>query len=217
MKESQYKIGMMAVLLIQVCLFCIHPPYPDEIFLQHIATVIAIAFLVVTTVKNNMSNTGFLCLTLMVSIHIVGARWNYSNTPYDAWFQSVFGWSIDGYFDCQRNHYDRFVHFMYGMLMIIPVAEVYHRWIDIPKRLAIHAAFLFVLASSMMYELLEWMVAVWMSPAQAEAYNGQQGDLWDAQKDMALATLGAIIMIMIIKVVRNYTTSILISDSEQKE
>lgn len=31
-----------------------------------------------------------------------------------------------------------------------------------------------------------------MAGPDADAYNGQQGDPWDAQKDMALAGLGAL-------------------------
>ena len=30
-----------------------------------------------------------------------------------------------------------------------------------------------------------------MAPDWADRYNGQQGDIWDPQKDMALALLGA--------------------------
>lgn len=30
-----------------------------------------------------------------------------------------------------------------------------------------------------------------MSGKDAEAYNGQQGDMWDAHKDMLMATLGS--------------------------
>ncbi|WP_168382225.1 DUF2238 domain-containing protein [Acinetobacter indicus] len=42
-------------------------------------------------------------------------------------------------------------------------------------------------------EWLEWLLAVTLSPEAAENYNGQQGDVWDAHKDMLLATLGAIL------------------------
>lgn len=199
MTERKIKIGLLVLLLIQLCLFCINPIYPNEIFMQHIATIIIIGFLVYATIKDNISNKAFLCLILMTAIHIVGARWNYSDTPYDKWFQSVLGFSINDYFGFKRNHFDRFVHFMYGFLLVIPVGEIYNRGIDLPKRLSNHVAFLFVLASSMIYELIEWMVAVFMSPAYAEAYNGQQGDFWDAQKDMALASLGAVVMIVIIR------------------
>ena len=33
-----------------------------------------------------------------------------------------------------------------------------------------------------------------MSPEQADNYNGQQGDQWDAQKDMLLAMIGSTLM-----------------------
>jgi len=46
------------------------------------------------------------------------------------------------------------------------------------------------------YEVFEWVLSLALSPEQADAYNGQQGDFWDAQKDMALAMLGAIVMIL---------------------
>ena len=51
----------------------------------------------------------------------------------------------------------------------------------------------FVMASSVFYELIEWAIAIGLSPEQAENYNGQQGDMWDAHKDMLLATIGSIV------------------------
>lgn len=201
MTDRKFKTSLLVLLLIQLCLFSINPVYPNEIFLQHIVTVVVIGFLVYTTIKNNLYNSGFLCLILMLAVHIIGARWNYSNIPYDKWSQSMWGFSITEYFGFTRNHYDRFVHFMYGFLMILPTAEIYDKWIDLPKRYSMHVAFLFVLASSMLYEVIEWLVAVFMSPEFAEAYNGQQGDFWDAQKDMALAMLGGIVMIVMVKFV----------------
>ena len=52
---------------------------------------------------------------------------------------------------------------------------------------------MWVMASSMFYELIEWWIAIGMSPEQAENYNGQQGDIWDAHKDMFLAFIGSVI------------------------
>jgi putative membrane protein len=49
------------------------------------------------------------------------------------------------------------------------------------------------MAASLLYELFEWVLALVLSPQSAEAYNGQQGDMFDAQKDMALAMLGGIL------------------------
>ena len=49
----------------------------------------------------------------------------------------------------------------------------------------------FVLATSALYELIEWGVAVVNGGDLGTAYLGTQGDEWDAQKDMAFATAGA--------------------------
>ena len=54
-----------------------------------------------------------------------------------------------------------------------------------------------VMCYSRVYEWLEWGIARAQSPEAAEAYNGQQGDIWDAQKDMALAALGAIVVLAV--------------------
>jgi putative membrane protein len=200
MKKRRFKIWTLAAISFFLCITCIHPVYPDEIFLQHVATLMAIALLIYLTVKNNISNQAFLCFILLLMFHITGARWNYSDIPYNEWIQSITRFNIDQYFDFKRNQYDRLVHFMYGFLLIIPISEIYINWVRIPIRLSKHLAFLFVLSTSMIYELIEWMVAVFLSPDQADAYNGQQGDIWDAQKDMALAMLGAVLMILILRI-----------------
>jgi len=46
---------------------------------------------------------------------------------------------------------------------------------------------------SLLYEVVEWAVASVADPAAGKAYLGTQGDQWDAEKDMALAVLGATI------------------------
>jgi putative membrane protein len=89
---------------------------------------------------------------------------------------------------------------MYGFLLIIPLCDIYKNWFKVPAELTRHIAWLFVLATSLLYEVFEWLLSVFLSPDQADAYNGQQGDMWDAQKDMALAMLGAILMIVILKI-----------------
>jgi putative membrane protein len=49
------------------------------------------------------------------------------------------------------------------------------------------------MSSSMLYELIEWGAAVGFGGELGAAFLGSQGDVWDAQKDMALASLGALI------------------------
>ena len=64
---------------------------------------------------------------------------------------------------------------------------------------ALAIALMLIMCSSLVYEWAEWAIAVMLSPEQAEAYNGQQGDVWDAHMDMLLATLGALLTIPFLK------------------
>jgi len=41
------------------------------------------------------------------------------------------------------------------------------------------------------YEIFEWWYAISADPAAGIAVLGSQGDIWDAQKDMLMDTLGA--------------------------
>jgi putative membrane protein len=199
MEGKKTKLAILFLLVLALVLSCIHPIYPHEMYLQHSATILMITMLSCIYIKNNLSDLSFFLVALLTMLHIIGARWIYSYTPYDSWIQSISGFSINRLLHLNRNGYDRFVHFMYGFLLVIPLCEIYKNWFRIPERLAGHVAWLFVLATSMLYEVFEWLLSVFLSPDQADAYNGQQGDIWDAQKDMALAMLGAILMLLILK------------------
>ena len=50
----------------------------------------------------------------------------------------------------------------------------------------------------MLYEVIEWAAAVTFGGEVGQAYLGTQGDVWDAHKDMALATLGAVICMAVV-------------------
>lgn len=202
MENKKAKLFLLLILVLALIISCIHPIYPREMYLQHSATVVLIGFLFYVYMKNSLSNLSFFLIAFLTLLHIIGARWIYSYTPYDQWIQSLFGFSINRVFPSGRNDYDRFVHFMYGLLMVIPMVEIFKDWYKVPVNLTRHAALIFILATSMLYEVFEWLLSLFLSPDQAEAYNGQQGDMWDAQKDMALAMLGAILMVMILKIIK---------------
>lgn len=54
---------------------------------------------------------------------------------------------------------------------------------------------LWIMASSMVYELIEWVITLSLSPSDAKNYNGQQGDMWDAHKVMLLASIGSVLAV----------------------
>lgn len=198
----QIKIGSLILYFLILIITCIHPIYPDEMFLQHSVTILVALFLIYSTIRNNQSNKSFVLIVLFMLFHIIGARWIYSFTPYDQWIKSITDFSINEYFGFHRNQYDRLIHFLFGFLIFIPVREIYSRQYGFPEKFLNHVSVLFIMAMSMIYEIFEWTISIFLSPQDAEAYNGQQGDFWDAQKDMALALLGALLMTLIIRLFR---------------
>ena len=111
--------------------------------------------------------------------------------PYDEWAQTLTGRTISGAFGLARNGYDRLVHMAFGLLWVLPFAEAMRRHAGMKRRASLWTAFLFVGAVSAMYEIFEWLLTIVLAPELANDYNGQQGDVWDSQKDMATAIVGA--------------------------
>jgi len=183
-------IGALAALLL---LAQIKQPFPEVAPLHHIPTLLlllAAPFLLRRWPLSNLS-VGFIAL--FFALHTIGGRYTYSNVPYDDLARALTGRGISETFGFTRNHYDRLVHLSYGLLAVAPVAEALRRHAGLGARVALYIAVESVLAVSMLYELFEWQLAVIMQGPLADAYNGQQGDIWDSQKDMALATCGAVI------------------------
>ncbi|MCR4853085.1 MAG: DUF2238 domain-containing protein, partial [Prevotella sp.] len=123
----------------------------------------------------------------------IGARYIYSYVPYKEWLTTI-GCVGPDFFQDPRNHYDRFVHFAFGVLLYPYLLHVCKDVLRQKPLTAIFMAWLIIQTGSLIYELFEWSLTVFMSPEDADSYNGQQGDLWDAQKDMALAMLGSTIV-----------------------
>ena len=183
---------MVALLAAIVLLTSYHALYPRNTFLQHAPTAILILAAIPALKRWPLSNGAVGCIFLFFLLHSIGARYSYSFVPYDEWVRAIAGTSITEMFGFARNHYDRLVHFCFGFLAIRPVREIALRHYGLTGRVALYIAPEFVLAFSAFYEVFEWFLAVAMSPADADAYNGQQGDMFDSQKDIALAALGAL-------------------------
>jgi len=156
------------------------------------------------TIKNSLSDRSFTLIVLFLLLHVVGARWIYSYVPYNEWFRFITNESSTILNNAGRNHYDRFVHLMFGLMIFQPIREAYEKWAGCPVRLSGIIAFLTIACCSLFYEVFEWGLTLVLSPQDAEDYNGQQGDMWDAQKDMALAFTGAIINLLISIIKRKF-------------
>lgn len=168
-------------------------PYPSELRLQHVPTVFGLVCLGVAIERNWLSASSAVCLLTFIWLHLIGARWIYSFVPYDSWAEALCGKSLSPIFGWKRNHYDRLVHLASGLLFVLPVWESVQRQGLTSRSWLAVLSISVVLAIGAVYEVVEWAIAIIFAPHYAESYNGQQGDLWDPQKDLALAGLGAII------------------------
>lgn len=185
----------LLVLLFAIILASIHPLEFEAYLLHQIGTVFMLAVLVITMWKIGISFSSFYLYLLFLLIHIIGAHYLYSYVPYNEWLISLFNFNLNEYLSWSRNMYDRLVHFAYGLLLYPFFYRCFQVWLPNAKPLTLFLLVIqFVMASSMFYELIEWWIAMGLSPEDAENYNGQQGDVWDAHKDMFLATIGAILI-----------------------
>lgn len=182
--------GVLAVFL----LTWIKPMWPLEQALHSSLTVVGLAALWWVDRRWPLDGGAFAAICGFVALHCIGARWLYSNVPYETWLQALAGWSPGAAFGWQRNHFDRLIHLLYGACFTPALAQLArHAWPALRGGQAFVLAVMAVMCSSLVYEWLEWGIALALSPEAAEAYNGQQGDVWDAHADMLLATIGSLL------------------------
>jgi putative membrane protein len=129
----------------------------------------------------------------------VGSHYTYSLVPYDEWWRSLAGRTLNSYFGFERNHFDRLVHFLYGALIVVPSLELFIVYAPPKKSWRVLMPVFFIMAHSVVYEMIEWLAALAVAPELGQAYLGTQGDQWDSQKDMALAAAGAIVTMLIMR------------------
>ena len=185
------KTALLFILIATSILFWVKSEYPNQQLLQHLGTLLITFILITDLILDRLSLKAYIGVSLFIVLHIIGARWIYSNVPYQSFFESI-GIDIHELFNInsQRNHYDRLVHFSFGLLMVPFLFEIYRVRIE-NTIISLVFAWLTIQTFSMFYEVFEWLLTVIIPGEGATEYNGQQGDVWDAQKDMALAMLGS--------------------------
>jgi len=162
--------------------------------LENLLVFIAVPGLVLTYRRFRFSNLAYALLTAFFILHAYGAQHTYAETPLGNWVRDTLGHS--------RNHYDRAVHFLFGLLVSPAWWELLRRVAGLRGAWAYVGTVHVVMAWSGLYEIIEAVVAMLVSPELGAAYNGTQGDPWDAQKDSALAAAGAVIAMLLLAVRR---------------
>lgn len=142
------------------------------------------------------SRQAYLAIVVMLAIHELGAHFTYAKVPYDAWLHALTNHSLNAWMGWHRNQFDRLVHLSYGLLFVLPIRELLQRQAMLRGLWLALCTVSFVLATSALYELLEWIGGQYLGDDRAQAFLATQQDPWDAQKDMALALLGALVTLI---------------------
>ena len=174
-------------------LLAIDPHDRSDWALENVLVVVAAFALFFSYKRLLLSRVSYTMIFIFLCLHTVGAHWTYSLVPYDQAVQTITGHSFNELVGWQRNQYDRIVHLAYGLLLAYPIRELFLRIAQVKGFWGYFLPVVLTMAASMFYELVEWGAAEVFGGGLGMAFVGAQGDVWDAQKDMWLATLGALI------------------------
>ena len=195
--HRHYLLILAALFSVWWVALAIAPLHRNPWMLENALVLAAVALLAVFHRRLLFSRVSYTLIFVFMCLHQVGAHYTYSEVPYDAWFQHFFGRTFNSLVGWERNNFDRLVHFSYGLLLAYPIREIFLRVVNVRGAWGYLLPLDLTMSTSMLYELAEWGTAAVFGGDLGQAYLGTQGDVWDAHKDMALASLGAVIAMSI--------------------
>ena len=201
--DRTYPRVLFAFLVAITIALGISPHDRADWLLENALLFAGVGILVATHRSFPLSKISYTLIFAFMCLHAVGAHYTYSLVPYREWFEAL-GGAPAAPDTGNRTHYDRFVHLFYGLLLAYPVREVFVRVADAKGFWSYYLPLDVVMATSMLYELIEWGAAEFFGGDLGVAYLGTQGDPWDAQKDMALAALGGIVAVLVIAAINRH-------------
>ncbi len=160
-------------------------PFSRDVWLaENLPIVLIVLYLIFLYWRGvQFSNTSYALMSVLIFMHTVGGHFTFERVPFD-WFNDFFGF--------ERNMYDRVAHFSVGFYAY-PIAEYLSvRKLANTKWLIYLTPLFFIISIAAVYEMIEWWFAATYGGEAGAAFLGSQGDIWDAQKDMLMDTLGGI-------------------------
>lgn len=193
MVTSKYRKSDLILLIVVAIVFVwsvIHP-FQYLIWLAEVLpAVVVLVVAIITYNKFRLTTLSYTVIAILSILTFIGGHFSYSEVPLFNWLKEEF--------DLNRNNYDRFGHFLKGLLAIV-VREILIRKTPLSK-----GAWLFgisagiMLAIAAMYEIIEWLSTLFPTKGKvSEDFLGMQGDQWDAQWDMLLAFVGSLLALLI--------------------
>lgn len=187
---SKYRLFLVLIFIGAWIAAAIKPLFPHDWLLENFLVFLIPILLIIFGKKLKWSDTSYTLLLILAMLHLMGSHYTYEHVP--------FGDMLGNWLGFERNMYDRLVHFLFGLLMAYPAREIVVRLAGVRNGWSYYLPVDIILSLSALYEIIEWISALRVAPELGMAFLGAQGDVWDAQTDMALAGTGAIIAMILV-------------------
>jgi putative membrane protein len=170
---------------------------PEEgymvLLMEVLPSVLVLVFLISRYNQFRLTTVSYVIITLLVILTFIGGHYSYSKVPLFTW--------IKDYFDLQRNHYDRFGHFIKGLMVIVIIEILLKKTALMKSKTTNFIALCITLAIGAFYEIIEWLsTKIGKEGKATKDFLGMQGDMWDAQWDMSLLLVGSILSLIFTKI-----------------
>jgi putative membrane protein len=196
--KERIKVALVLAFLAIWIALGINPSYRQDWLLENVLVLLVVPMLLLGYRRMPFSLPSCLMMFTFFCLHEIGAHYTYSEVPYDAWLHSLTGFSLDAAMGWERNHFDRLLHLLFGLLITFPMREMLVRLAGLRGVWSYLFPLAAMMSLSLIYELIEWAAALVFGGDLGIAYLGTQGDVWDAHKDMACAAFAALSIILLI-------------------
>ncbi|HEX9816264.1 MAG TPA: DUF2238 domain-containing protein [Candidatus Thermoplasmatota archaeon] len=188
----KFPLTLLAAYLAVWGFLAIEPLSRSDWILENLLVALTLPLLIIFHRRLQISRASDVLLFVFYTLHAVGGHWSYSNVPFIPWEEMGF----------QRNHFDRIVHFGFGLLLWLPLRNAIKQFTKLGATGSGVFALSVIWALSGLYEVIEWGAVAVVSPELGQEFLGAQGDEFDASKDMALAMGGALLAFALERIVQ---------------
>ena len=188
---------LLLMFVIAVFIWSVIKPAGYLIWLMEVLPALVVLFISIAMYnKFRLTTLSYSIIAILSIMMFVGGHFTYSKVPFFNW--------IKDYFELNRNHYDRFGHFLKGLIIIV-IREILIRKTPLTRgKWLITLALSMSLAISALYEIIEWLASKVTKGGQASRdFLGTQGDFWDSQWDMSFTLIGSIVALFILSKLHN--------------
>lgn len=187
-KSDIYLIVLFILFLGVWILTAINPVFREDWLLENYLVFTFIFLFFVSWRYMRLSNVSYTLVAIFLMLHLIGAHYAY---------KPDIGYTLGQWFGTDRNMYDRLMHFLFGLLVAYPIREFFMRVARFKGLWVYSIPFMVTLSFSALYEIGEWIIVLLNDPAAGEVFLGAQGDKFDTQKDMFLASVGTLFAMLI--------------------